>query len=172
MISLIILPMNFFDRFFNADELAVELDLYLKLQLKENNYVIKEVLDENSTVDLKNLKEEEKFYVPTIIIFDYRERKINVIDLIVYVYLCYIAYSDNNSTVKPSKKEISRKINERKTDVEESLNFLVTLGRTLLDRNKSGYYIIDELANQEKVLGLEVLLKKEKHKYNPYGILK
>lgn len=163
MISLIVLPMDFFDRSLNIEELDLELNYYMLVQLNENGYVAIENLDRRIAEELNNLKEDEKFYVPTVIVFKYRDSEISKTDLFVYVYLCLLAFSIDDSKVKPPKKEISRKLGKRKTEVEESLNNLITDGKVLLDRKNSGYYIIDELADPEKVYELEVYLRREKN---------
>ena len=162
MISLIVLPMNFFNRSLSIEELELELDYYMLVQLNDNGYVAIEILDKRMAEDLKNLKEEEKFYVPTVIVFKYRDKEISKTDLFVYIYLCLLAFSIDDSKVKPLKKEISRKLGKRKTEIEEALNNLVTVGKVFLDRKNSGYYIIDELANPTKVYELEVYLRKGK----------
>lgn len=155
--------MNFFDRSLNIEELELELNYYMLVQLNDNGYVAIENLDRRIADDLNNLKEAEKFYTPTVIIFKYRDGEISKTDLFVYVYLCLLAFSIDDCKVKPLKKEISRKLGRRKTEVEESLKNLITVGKILLDRKNSGYYIIDELADPEKVYELEVHLRREKN---------
>ncbi|MGI2329338.1 hypothetical protein [Planococcus sp. YIM B11945] len=172
MISLIVLPMNFFDRSLNIEELELELNYYMLVQLNENGYVAIENLDRKIAEELNDLREDEKFYVPTVIVFKYRDREISKTDLFVYVYLCLLAFSIDDSKVKPLKKEISRKLGKRKTEVEESLNNLITVGKVFQDRKNSGYYIIDELANPMKVYELEAYLRREKKQNNLLGIVK
>lgn len=162
MISLIVLPNNIFDSSFSNDELYEQIYKYLASQMEMDGYGSVKGLEPVGILNLSELKEEEKFYVPTTIVGADRGGLIRGIDVIIYAYLCYMAYEIDNSIVKLEINEIANKTKIKKTQIRQSINNLVREECISPDPSKSGYYSIVELANPSTILETEALMRKNK----------
>ncbi|WP_153125968.1 hypothetical protein [Peribacillus tepidiphilus] len=158
MIALLPLPNSLFDSNLNSEDLYAHIYSYFSFHLEKEGYGKIEGFDYQELVDLESLAEFEKFYMPINIIAAHLYGLIRGIDVVVYAYLCYIAFESDNSTIKPNIGEIAMKTKIKKTEIRNSINNLVSL-KILIHSSNSGYYSIIELKHPTIIFKTEALMR-------------
>lgn len=152
MITLTDLPLTFFERSMNDEELYIDINCYAAANIGQKGFYVKD-----QWISAKIVTDDKKFAVPTSIFAAEEVGDLRGADVLVFAYLCYISFMNKNSTVKLEVGDIAQKTKIRKTQIRRSINNLIREG-FLLSSNKSGYYIIMEFENPEELIENEALL--------------
>lgn len=155
MVSFTELPVNFFERSLSDEELYIDIYRYHAHTIEKEGFYVR---GEWVSAKKINLNSEETFYVPSLIFVYDRQDFIRGIDVVVFAYLCYVAYKNKTGTVKVDVGEISRKTKIKKTQVRISINNLIR-EEFLLPSPVSGYFIIGELKYPDLWLQYEDILQ-------------
>lgn len=136
-------PVDLFEKSLNEEELFLELHQYHAHAMGWEGWE-GENLDEVFLPAKSAGLEEETMLVSSFSFVMERKELIKALDLIIYVYLTYLAHQSKSSVIKIDVKEISRKISVKKTRVGISLNSLLR-ENLLYPQEKSGFYSLAEL---------------------------
>ncbi len=135
MINLFLLPANLFDKSLSDIELYGEIYKYFDQQI----YNLR-----NRTNEEINYGSKERFFVPSSIVGADHGNDVRGIDLVVFTYLCLLAFNTERHTVKLDVNELAKKTKIKKTQIRLSISNLIR-AYLIESASKSGYYTIIEL---------------------------
>ncbi|MGG5792465.1 hypothetical protein [Bacillus nitratireducens] len=129
------------ERIFLEEKMGKDVKKTLLLFFKEHILNgAKGMIDEDGNKITFKFSEGKKFPVPVVPFIDFERGRIDIDELLVYMYLCYVVHTSNNSNVKIRVDMISKRTGLSKKKVKDVLNslyeketYITDLGKGMID---------------------------------------
>lgn len=126
------------------------------------------MIDESGDKIEFNFTKGKTFSVPVIPFIDFERGRIEIDELLVYTYLCYVAHTSNNSNVKIRVDMISKRTGLSKKKVKDALNslyekesYITDLGKGIIDVYLLSKDLLSQLERGKELVGQGELDKGE-----------